>query len=302
MTSSPTLDSTVEKRISAADVKFAHVVFVRFPDEVVFDDPNSALLVRFAERISPGVEPLVLAGEPSVGRGVFARMIHRLVFDEGAPFVRLSSRTATAKTAEAALTEAAGGVLYVANVEAMAREARWIIERAVDDEDNDVQVIAGTTGTEGRWFDAARLTIPPLRQRRDDIPGIAQFFLRRLVEAQQLPPNTAFSKAALNRLQRHDWPGNNAELFSVVSRAASISAGGRITTEFLPLQSLEQRWTTLRHGSSNTAPDDRAERDRIVEALERCEGNQTRAAALIGISRSALRTRVKRYGITPHKE
>jgi DNA-binding NtrC family response regulator len=144
------------------------------------------------------------------------------------------------------------------------------------------------------------LEIPPLRERTQEIAALAQMFLRRLAQpAGRAPP--ALSAEALAALQGYAWPGNIRELRNVIERAFVLCVGGAITLEHLPLDRL------LR--GSRPAPEPEPaqeaplpnlrerERAAIVEALARCDGNQTRAAELLGMPRRTFCKRMKEYGI-----
>jgi two-component system, NtrC family, response regulator AtoC len=127
------------------------------------------------------------------------------------------------------------------------------------------------------------LTIPPLRERSGEIAGLAKKFLGA---GKQL------TRGAIARLEQHAWPGNIRELKNVIERAALI-ADAEITEEHLDLAAPERP-----SGGSLQADVDALQRKRIIEALEACGGNQTRAAQKLGISRGTLLARLKQYGIT----
>ena len=154
-------------------------------------------------------------------------------------------------------------------------------------------------------LNALTLTIPPLRERRAEIAPLArQFLSEAATKAGRAAP--AVSPAALSALEGWDWPGNVRELRHVVERAAVLSSG-TIDLAHLPRKLVE-------HAATSPAPpaDDlerlrgevvAAERRRIVEALARADGNQTRAAELLGISRRTLINRLEEHAIErPRKD
>jgi two-component system response regulator HydG len=125
------------------------------------------------------------------------------------------------------------------------------------------------------------LTVPPLRERREDILPLAHHLLGR-----ERRPGTGFSAAAQELLLAHDWPGNVRELGNVVKHGAALARGGEVTPEHLP--------DPLRDGARRRRPatDLRSlaevEREHVFRVLELCGGNQVEAARVLGVSRSTL--------------
>jgi DNA-binding NtrC family response regulator len=142
-------------------------------------------------------------------------------------------------------------------------------------------------------LNTVEIKLPPLRQRREDIPTLSMHFLGRMVSryGKELK---GFDPAALNAMTQHDWPGNVRELAHTVERAVLMAQGQRITVVDLGLAS---------NGRSGTHLDemtlDEAERRIIENALARCGGNVSDAADALGLSRSALYRRLQRHNLTP---
>jgi DNA-binding NtrC family response regulator len=126
------------------------------------------------------------------------------------------------------------------------------------------------------------LVIPPLRERLDEVETLARGFVREACERSRRPP-VELSRAALAALRAHSWPGNIRELRNVIERAVLL-ADTTIDPKHLDLDIRRppEQPLDLRAGVANY------ERQRIVEALESCQGNQTKAAKLLGISRRTL--------------
>ncbi len=144
------------------------------------------------------------------------------------------------------------------------------------------------------------IRIPPLRERPEAILPLARFFLDHL-NAEMGRALAGFSPEAEAALVAHRWPGNVRELRNVVERAVLLSTGDRIEASVLPLEVLAPAAPA---GSVRPAPPgDRvwsladAERYAIEMALRRFEGNKTRAAEALGISRQTLRAKIKEYGL-----
>lgn len=136
---------------------------------------------------------------------------------------------------------------------------------------------------------AIRFRLPPLRDRREDIPLLADMFLQRFAEANNKPMR-GIDPEALPRLIRYDWPGNVRELESVISSAAFICRGQWVRTIDLPPLNAEPPAPPAPHGPDvEDDPNlDRAILRHIRRVLARVDGNKLRAAKMLGISRSTL--------------
>ena len=139
------------------------------------------------------------------------------------------------------------------------------------------------------------LTLPPLRNRREDILPLARLFLsrereRRTTQARSFEPRTE------EALRGYHWPGNVRELRSVVERAALLTSGEAVSLAALPGGILEQP-ATLWAGRDRRPSLRDVEQAYIRYVIEQVGGSQTRAAAILGISRKALWEKRRRYGI-----
>ncbi len=130
------------------------------------------------------------------------------------------------------------------------------------------------------------ITLPPLRERLEDIPPLAEFFL-----AQQ-NPEMCFSPLALEKLRQHAWPGNVRELRNVVIKSAVLTRDTMIGAQDLP--EAFRRTDNVAEPSANTL--DGMERQMIVKALSQTGGHHQRAAEKLGISRRTLSRKLKLYG------
>jgi len=135
------------------------------------------------------------------------------------------------------------------------------------------------------------IRVPPLRERRSDIPLLARHFLRQHAERyrKRLPD---FEPLALEALLGHPWPGNVRELDHAVERAVLMAAGDKVRAGDLGLRAPD--------GGSRTLEDmslEEVEQLLIKKALFRHDGNVSRAAEALGVSRSALYRRLQRYGL-----
>jgi two-component system response regulator AtoC len=144
------------------------------------------------------------------------------------------------------------------------------------------------------------IMIPPLRERRDEILVLARTFLERAATARGEKPPAITSQAAAV-LEAHDYPGNVRELKNLVERALVFSGGNEIRKEHLMLKSssgVEPREPETDPAASSLHGEiDALERQRILDALDKTAGNQTRAAKLLGIARRTLIHRMESYGL-----
>ncbi len=135
-----------------------------------------------------------------------------------------------------------------------------------------------------------RLHMPPLREHKEDIPQLMESLLKKMGY-----PTVRISDEAMECLMAYDWPGNVRELGNVLHQTLLLSPFLVILPEHLP-----ERMRSTENGKertdANLTPLEDAERGQILQALKTTEWNQSRAAALLGIDRKTLRTKIQRYG------
>jgi two-component system response regulator HydG len=142
------------------------------------------------------------------------------------------------------------------------------------------------------------LEVPPLRERREDVSLLTDFFLKQYAEKNQRLIK-GFTPRAMDLLMRHGWPGNVRELENVVERAVIMARGDMISQAEFPdtfrdLKAQEdQVGIDLTPGRSLKE----MEREMILRTLEEAGGNRTRSAEILGISRRTLQLKLKEYGI-----
>jgi DNA-binding NtrC family response regulator len=141
------------------------------------------------------------------------------------------------------------------------------------------------------------MNIPPLRERKQDIPFLANHFLRKLA------PDSAgqvesISDAAMEKLTGYHWPGNVRELENVIERALILSRGTQLEAEDIKLETAPRpRPQNEQHFLPEGLTLDQYEQEIIREALRRAEGNKSHAARLLGLTRNALRYRLTQMGL-----
>ena len=144
----------------------------------------------------------------------------------------------------------------------------------------------------------ARLCVPPLRERRDDIPLLLASFMspQHGLGSRHL----RISNSAMSLLQSHDWPGNVRELKNTAEYLFILCRNSVVQTEDLPpeIQSGTDSATVTPRSAEYWTDDGESEKERILAALTRAEGNRTRAARLLGVSRATLYRHLDRLGIS----
>jgi len=231
-----------------------------------------------------------------------------------------------ATKAKAGLVEIAdGGTLFVDEIGEMPLELQAKLLRALEHGEFrrvgsvkprkvDIRVIAATNRDLAKEvkkggfrkdlyyrLNVLTITLPPLRDRREDIPLLAQHFLEH--SRVTLPGKKRFRRPTLEHLQAYDWPGNVREMANVIDRAVILSRGEEcITLDHLPPEVRKGRRSRVppsRGGRSKSLAE--AEREAIVAALAEVSGNRTKAAAMLGITRVTLREKIRKYKMEPDK-
>jgi DNA-binding NtrC family response regulator len=134
------------------------------------------------------------------------------------------------------------------------------------------------------------ITLPPLRDRRDDIPVLADELIRRAARPGG-GPAPVLSSPALARLLEHEWPGNVRELENCLARAIVVASGGVIRPEHLALSPPREPITP------EIAPLNVVEKEQVRRAMHATGGHKARAAELLGVSRPRLNRLLQKYGL-----
>lgn len=140
------------------------------------------------------------------------------------------------------------------------------------------------------------INIPPLRDRKEDIPLLAKFFLNRFNEANK-KAILSLDSEVMRAFMEYDWPGNIRELANVIERVVILCPLDYITVKYLPSSIREltsEKSLTAIEGSLFET-----EKRLLLNALTKTQWNQTKAAEILGISRKQLRTKMKHHGLLP---
>ena len=270
------------------------------------------------------VDPVLVTGPPGSGCRHVVHTIHDLSERRSGPLVWVdAARTPDSRlendlfgdTRRAGLFEAAdGGTLAIAECTALPeivqirlltalREGRAprlgggrsrrvdvrLAAISVRDTDDAVRV-ARLRPDFAQRLAAVRIRLPSLRDRRDDIPALAAAFAARWMDRarEDVPP---IGDDALERLTAFDWPGNLTELEAVMFEAVDAAGREPIEARHLPVS---MRFSANADAGGDERLED-VERRHVLAVLDRCGGNKTRAAAVLGIDRRTLRERLRRW-------
>jgi two-component system response regulator HydG len=140
------------------------------------------------------------------------------------------------------------------------------------------------------------IILPPLKERREDIPLLVETFIKR-IRLKTDKPISGMSKEALDLLFHYDWPGNVRELINVIEYSFVLCHEGEIMPTHLPARVTGKQPRVAPKGRAVKRQSDDEERKRILDALEATGGNQSKAAEILGISRVTLWKRLKAFDI-----
>jgi MoxR-like ATPase len=280
---------------------------------------------RLVRLVAAGNIHVLVLGETGTGKEVIADRIHRASRRAAGPFVRVDAaslaeplleRELFGEGSKAGLFEIAdGGTLFLDEVAELplgiqAKLLRVLERREVqrvgtaETREVDVRFIASTNRDlralvndgafrEDLYFRLNGITIeiPPLRERQPEIEGIALQLLAKSCAEMGRPP-LDLGREAVARLESYEWPGNVRELKNAIERAVLLSTGDAVEPQAVPAG---EHVGDAAAGARLRQDLATFERQRIVEALEKCAGNQTKAAQLLGISRRTLVSRLGEY-------
>jgi DNA-binding NtrC family response regulator len=308
---------------------------LRTVDRPVFiaESPAMKQVLRIVGDVGPSDANILITGEPGTGKEVVAQTLHAVSQRSGRRLVAVNAGGLSEGVFESelfghvrgAFTDARadrvgrfeladGGTLFldeIANI-SQTQQSRLLrvlqtgeLERVGSSRTVkvDVRVLSATNAdlpaevAAGRFradllyrLNAIEIHLPPLRERREDIAPLASFFLNNYAVKYRKQANS-FDASAMRALLEHDWPGNVRELQHAIERAVLLAQGEKIQAGDFG----------LRGGRASQRLEDlsleEVESLLIRKAMARYEGNVSKAASALGLSRSALYRRLDRYGI-----
>jgi two-component system nitrogen regulation response regulator NtrX len=300
------------------------------------------------KRVASTGSRVLVVGPNGVGKEVAARLLHGWSQRTAAPFVIVSAARMTPERVEeelfgaeegdvvrpGLLEQAHGGTLFLDEIADMPIATQARILRVLTDQSFtriggqrvvkvDVRVVSATARdlseeiAEGRFredlyyrLNVVPVTIPPLSERREDIPALVEHFTAHYA-AERRVPTPEIAADAMVALQSYDWPGNVRQLRNVVERTIILAPGdriGRIDMDLLPSEVLGQQGdmngggATAIMGAPLREARETFEREYLRVQIRRFSGNISRTASFIGMERSALHRKLKLLGITETRE
>jgi DNA-binding NtrC family response regulator len=285
-------------------------------------------------RVGPSDANILVTGENGSGKGTIARALHAASARAAKPLVTVNAGGLSEGVFESelfghvkgAFTDAKadrvgrfeladGGTLFLDEIANVPLNLQTKLLRVLETGEFErvgssrtrrvnVRIVSATNAdlhqevTTGRFrqdllfrLNTIEIRVPPLRDRREDIPLLADHFLRQ--HAARYRKNISrFETAALRALTEHPWPGNVRELDHAIERAVLMAQGAEIKAADLGLKPAGEAATRLDDMSL-----EEVEAFLIKKALARYDGNVSRAAEALGLSRSALYRRLQRYGL-----
>ncbi len=289
-------------------------------------------------QIAPKESTVLLRGEHGVGKERAARVIHSNSPRSARPFVILNCAQLTEDSLDRELfgqnadngsprklgliEQAEGGALFIEEVSDFAPALQVKLLRFLESgayertggdgvEKGNVRIIAASRRDleslcrEDRFrqdlyyrLGVFTIALPPLRERKTDIPLLADYFIDKFSRANR-KSIYRISSPAIDLLMRYDWPGNVREMENCFERAALVSNNGVIHAHHMP--AALQNTGGLSNGQNETlqAILDNVEREIILEALEAARGNQAKTAKALGVTERVMGLRLKKHGIDP---
>ena len=296
------------------------------------------------KRVAPTGSRVLISGPPGVGKEIAARMIHQWSPRAKAPFIVLSAAMMSPERVEeelfgseaegvvrpGLLEHAHGGTLFLDEIADMPQTTQAKILRVLTDQSYhrvggarpvkvDVRVLSATSRnlqdeiSAGRFredlfyrLNVVPVRLPPLRERREDIPELVSHFLARFAAERRMPA-LSISEEAMAALQAHDWPGNVRQLRNIIERTIILAPGDRVScidVDLLPPEILDHQnamggstAAMAIMGSPLREARESFEREYLKIQIRRFSGNISRTASFIGMERSALHRKLKALGI-----
>jgi transcriptional regulator with PAS, ATPase and Fis domain len=300
---------------------------------VVGDSVEWRGVLRKATQVASTDTTVLVTGESGTGKEVVARFIHAASTRRSRPFIALNCAALPEQLLEAELFGyergaftgahqakpgqvelASGGVLFLDEVTEMSLSAQAKFLRVLQEREfqrlggtrllkANIRVIAATNRDLRKAVERGDfredlfyrlgvfdIQIPPLRERPSDIVPLSETFLQEIGRSFGRPA-AGLRREARQALLQYQWPGNVRELRNVLERATILCEGALIDAEHLALQPSASR------SRNDTTDLNTLEHTTIVKVLQECRGNKTKAARRLGLSRTQLHLRVRKYGL-----
>lgn len=304
---------------------------------VIGNSPGMRKALEVIEAARESAKNVLILGETGTGKELIARTLHHRSSRKTAPFIsvrcaaipgefietelfgyEMRSNTGLSARRSGKFEEAGNGIVFMDEIDQLvpATQAKVLqflrdgcIGRTEAGEKIDVRFrLISTTTSDiedkvergifsgdlyGRINEIA-MRVPPLRERKEDIPLLATAFVDEFCVKQKR--KVVLSGEVMRAFQFHDWPGNVRQLRNVVERAVVLARGGKITLRELPGEFLALKRRTPNRSATKTLKE--LEMQAIMDTLRKCNGNKSRTARMLGISRKAFYKRLREAGLS----
>jgi transcriptional regulator with PAS, ATPase and Fis domain len=325
------VDRSCAQRVDANVHRGADHLAASASQRIVGESVEWRGVLRKATQVAATDTTVLVTGESGTGKEVVARFIHAASARKNRPFVALNCAAlpeqlleselfgyergafTSAQQAKPGQVElASGGVLFLDEVSEMSLSAQAKFLRVLQEREfqrlggtrllkANIRVIAATNRDLRKAVERGDfredlfyrlgvfdIQIPPLRERPSDIVPLSEMFLQEIARSFGRPA-AGLTREARQALLQYQWPGNVRELRNVLERAAILCEGAPIDTDHLTLPSGAK---AIRNDTTDLSA---LERTTIVKVLGDCRGNKTKAARRLGLSRTQLHLRVRKY-------
>ncbi len=304
--------------------------------DLVTKNPRMLEIIGLSRQIADLPSTVLIRGESGTGKGLLARAIHNASRRAPRPFISVScaalaetlleselfghergSFTGAVETVKGKFEIADGGTVFLDEIGDVSAKLQTDLLRVIEDKRFyrvggseeivvDARIVAATNADltqaarDGRFredlyyrLNVIEIAIPPLRERRDDIPLLARHFIHH--RSHELGKEVSgISEDGLKALLEHDWPGNIRELENAIERALVTCGQAQLCErDFAFLKKDDRKAWPVPAGMTL----EEMERHAIAAVLERHQGNIKETAGALGIDRSTLYEKIKRYGI-----
>jgi DNA-binding NtrC family response regulator len=299
---------------------------------IIGNSPEIRRLLETVEAVKISPSNVLICGETGTGKELIARALHDTGATSDGPFVAVNCAAIPKELIEAELfgcekgaftgavarrigkfEEAANGVIFLDEIGELelsmqAKLLRVLQEREIERIGSNRKIKVGfrlISATNGDLLEGVKkgsfredlyyrvnvieIKVPPLRERKDDIPLLAEAFTEEFCAKQK--KNIMLSSEVMAAFYHHHWPGNVRQLRNVIERAVVLGRGREITMNELPANFLPSRKHVVVQTSPKTLKE--LELQAIRETLRKCNGNKSKTARLLGISRKAFYKRLK---------
>ena len=297
--------------------------------DLIGASPAMHEIFALIRKVASSRSNVLITGESGTGKDVVARTLHFSGARRDKPFVPINCTampeglleselfghvrgafTGAATTRAGYFDEAKGGTLFLDEIGEMPLDTQVKLLRAVESGEIrplgasepvrvDVRLLAATNSDltraveEGRFredlfyrLNVVPIQLPPVRERKGDVPLLVNHFLKQEGRVLRIEPE------AIQAMERYEWPGNVREIGNAMRRACALLSGDVLRLEDLPPRLIPQEAPGA--GPRRLAD---VERQAIVETLDEYDGDRSASARVLGIDRSTLYRKMKRYGI-----